>query len=79
MTEETQTPESDKPGPRPQFRVWLVQQGSDGKPVWTELGGLWPTRKGAGYSGALKGPLAATQGRIVVLPASAAAPAEGAA
>lgn len=79
MTEETQTPESDKPGPRPQFRAWLVQDGPDGKPVWTELGGLWTTKKGAGYAGTLKAPVAATQGRIVVLPASTAAPSGGAA
>ncbi len=79
MTEETPTPEGNASGPRPQFRAWLVQDGPDGKPVWTELAGLWPTRKGAGYTGSLKAPVATTQGRIVVLPASTAAPAEGAA
>lgn len=79
MTEETQTPEGNTPGPRPRFRAWLVQDGPDGKPVWTELGGLWPTRKGAGYSGSLKVPLAAIAGRIVVLPATAAPASDAAA
>lgn len=53
---------------RPQYRVWLVQDQPDGKAKWTEICGLWPTQTNAGFKGNLKKPLAATEGRIVVMP-----------
>lgn len=71
MTEQTQkqTPEAPK-GSRPGFRAWLVQDTPEGEARWTELSGLWPTKSGKGFKGALSTPVAATEGRIVILPAT---------
>lgn len=71
MTKATQnqTPEAPK-GSRPRFRVWLVQDTPEGEAHWTELSGLWPTKSGKGFKGALSTPIAATEGRIVILPAT---------
>ena len=78
MSEETTTPTAEATsGPRPTFRAWIVQDGPDGKPVWTELSGLWPAKSGKGYSGTLKGPLAVTGGRIVITPAGKSPDKEG--
>ena len=78
MTDQTHNTAAGKsPGTRPQFRVWLVQETPDGETNWTELCGLWPTKSGKGFKGALKAPLAATEGRIVVLPATAKSGKEG--
>jgi|OM-RGC.v1.032665191 hypothetical protein len=55
---------------RPIYRLWLVEDGPEGQPQWTALTGLWRTRKGNGFTGSLTQPVAATGGRLVVLPAS---------
>lgn len=71
MFKATQTNTQDKPsGTRPTWRLWLVQDTPEGETRWTELSGLWPTKSGKGFKGALRTPLAAAQGRIVVLPAT---------
>ncbi len=71
MTTQTQnTAEQAPKGSRPKFRAWLVQDTPEGEAHWTELSGLWPTKSGAGFKGTLRTPLAATEGRIVILPAS---------
>lgn len=57
-------------GSRPKFRAWLVQDTPEGEAHWTELSGLWPTKSGKGFKGNLTTPLAATEGRLVILPAS---------
>ena len=60
-----------KPLPeRPRYRAWLVQDADDGSAVWTEMTGLWPTKSGKGYCGTIRNPIAAAQGRLVVLPAA---------
>ncbi|NKE48773.1 hypothetical protein HB662_28670 [Roseomonas frigidaquae] len=58
---------------RPGYRAWLVLDNTTGgDPIWTELTGLWPTRKG-GLSGAIRKPLPQLAGfanpRLVILPA----------
>lgn len=71
MTTETETHDENKPaGARPKFRVWLVQDTPEGEPHWTDLAGLWPTKSGKGFKGALSTPIAATEGRLVILPAT---------
>lgn len=71
MTKENATNEQSKPaGARPKFRAWLVQDTPEGEAHWTELSGLWPTKSGKGFKGALTTPLAATEGRLVILPAT---------
>lgn len=71
MTNATQTNQAETPrGSRPSFRAWLVQDTPEGEAHWTELSGLWPTKSGKGFKGALRTPLAATTGRLVILPAS---------
>ncbi|MEO1324960.1 MAG: hypothetical protein AAFV59_18365 [Pseudomonadota bacterium] len=54
-------------GTKPMYRVWLVQEEEDGTPKWTEVSGLWPNKADNGFSGKLSKPIAATEGRIVVL------------
>ncbi|MFG6554968.1 hypothetical protein [Sulfitobacter sp. 1A16808] len=54
---------------RPRYRAWLVQDTEDGKGAWTEITGLWPTKTGKGFSGSIRKPLAAAEGRLVILPA----------
>lgn len=63
-------PASERPSERPSFRAWLVIDREDSEGDWIELAGLWPTKSGTGYRGALKTPVNATQGRIVILPAT---------
>lgn len=71
MTNETKTNDQSKStGSRPKFRAWLVQDTPEGEAHWTELSGLWPTKSGKGFKGNLTTPLAATEGRLVILPAS---------
>ena len=71
MTDATQTNTQERPsGTRPAWRLWLVQDTPEGEAHWTELSGLWPTKSGKGFKGTLRTPLAATTGRIVVLPAT---------
>lgn len=71
MTNATQTNPAEKSNSsRPKFRAWLVQDTPEGEPHWTELSGLWPTKSGKGFKGALRTPLAATEGRLVILPAT---------
>lgn len=71
MTNETETDDQPKAtGSRPKFRAWLVQDTPEGEAHWTELSGLWPTKSGKGFKGNLTTPLAATEGRLVILPAS---------
>jgi hypothetical protein len=70
MTDATTQNTEEKKGVRPNFRAWLVQDTEEGEPRWTELSGLWPTKSGAGFKGALRTPLAATTGRLVILPAT---------
>lgn len=71
MTNETETNDQSKStGLRPKFRAWLVQDTPEGEAHWTELSGLWPTKSGKGFKGNLTTPLAATEGRLVILPAS---------
>jgi hypothetical protein len=71
MTNETETNDHAKStGSRPKFRAWLVQDTPEGEAHWTELSGLWPTKSGKGFKGNLTTPLAATEGRLVILPAS---------
>jgi hypothetical protein len=59
---------------KPDYRVWLVQDRTDGrKPDWTELAGVWPLKTGNnGYSGRADTPVALREGklmgRIVILP-----------
>ncbi len=48
---------------------WLATDKPDGKAEWTELAGLWPTRTGKSYSGALR-QLVTAAWRIVILPAA---------
>jgi len=64
-------------GERPRFRAWLVTDKPDGTAEWTELAGLWSTKTGTGYSGALRQPVAAAAGRIVILPATSTPAKEG--
>lgn len=64
---ETQAPRAPE---RPHFRAWLVQDDKEGNPVWQELTGLWPTKSGTGYRGAIRKPVTATTGRLVILPAA---------
>ncbi len=66
----TKTTSNDRPKSRPNFRVWLVQDTTEGESRWTELAGLWPTNSGKGFKGGLRTPVSATTGRIIVLPAS---------
>lgn len=54
---------------RPSFRAWIVQDKDGEDPTWTELAGLWPTRKGNGFTGTLRQPVALAGGRLVILPA----------
>lgn len=71
MTNETETNDQPKnTGSRPKFRAWLVQDAPEGEAHWTELSGLWRTKSGKGFKGNLTTPLAATEGRLVILPAS---------
>ncbi len=71
MTDTTTNQEQEKPsGTRPNFRAWLVQDTPEGEAHWTELSGLWPTKSGKGFKGSLKTPIAATTGRLVILPAT---------
>jgi len=71
MTDATQTQTQDKPsGTRPKFRAWLVQDTPEGEAHWTELSGLWPTKSGKAFKGNLRTPIAATEGRLVILPAT---------
>jgi hypothetical protein len=78
MTNETETNDQSKSaGSRPKFRAWLVQDTPEGEAHWTELSGLWPTKSGKGFKGNLTTPLAATEGRLVILPASFKAGKEG--
>lgn len=58
------------PPMRPIYRAWFVQDGEDGKSIWTELSGLWPTKSGNGYRGAIKQSQMLDRGRLVVLPAT---------
>jgi hypothetical protein len=58
------------PPMRPIYRAWFVQETEDGKSIWTELSGLWPTNSGKGYRGSLKQPQMLDRGRIVILPAT---------
>ena len=79
MTTKTET--EKQRGPRPVFRAWLVTDAThpetgEAKPLWTEVTGLWPTKTGSGYSGALNKPFPATTGRLVILPARIGAPGE---
>jgi hypothetical protein len=62
------TPEPAPQGSRPLYRVYLVEDQPEGNPKWTELSGLWPTKTGTGFKGNLKTPIAATGGRIIVMP-----------
>ena len=71
MTNENESNDQTKStGSRPKFRAWLVQDMPEGEAHWTELSGLWPTKSGKGFKGNLVTPLAATEGRFVILPAS---------
>ncbi len=77
MTNEPSQQAGESGRARPTLRVWLVTDKPDGKPEWMELAGLWPTKTGKGYSGALRQPVAATAGRIVILPAASNPAKEG--
>ena len=58
MTTEHETQDQTKSaGARPKFRAWLVQDTPEGEAHWTELSGLWPTKSGTGFKGALRTPL----------------------
>jgi hypothetical protein len=75
----TNTEPAKQRGPRPTFRAWLVTDAThpetgESKPLWTEVTGLWPTKTGSGFSGALTKPLPVTTGRLVILPAHVGAP-----
>ena len=77
MTTKTKTAAAKQPGPRRTFRAWLVTNpaGDDGKPLWTEVTGLWPTKTGSGLSGPVTKPLPMTSGgRLVILPATVRQP-----
>ena len=72
QTETAKRPQST--GRRPTHRAWLVTDRPDSdKPLWTELTGLWPTRKGSGLSGGVARPVALADGfltgHLVILPA----------
>ena len=54
---------------RPAFRAWIVQDRDGEEPAWTELAGLWPTKKGSRFTGTLRQPVALAGGRLVILPA----------
>lgn len=69
-TEHDTQDQTNSAGARPKFRAWLVQDTPEGEAHWTELSGLWPTKSGTGFKGALRTPLAATEGRLVILPAT---------
>jgi hypothetical protein len=74
------TAQAKHTGNRPTLRVWLVTDAphpdtGEVKPMWTEVTGLWPTKTGSGYSGALTKPVQFTTGRLVVLPAHVGHPA----
>lgn len=69
MSDHTQTP-TRKSTERPRYRAWLVQDGADGSPHWSEVTGLWPTKSGTGFCGSIRKPVAATAGRLVILPAN---------
>ena len=70
MTNQRETKEQKKSATeRPRYRAWLVQDSEDGKGSWTEITGLWPTKTGKGFSGAIRQPVAAATGRLVILPA----------
>lgn len=59
MTTEHKTQDQTKSASaRPKFRAWLVQDTPEGEAHWTELSGLWPTKSGTGFKGALRTPLA---------------------
>ncbi|WP_157956303.1 hypothetical protein [Acuticoccus yangtzensis] len=57
-------------GQRPQFRAYIVREDEDGQAEWTEISGLWPTKSLAGFSGTLQTPIAVTNGRLVIMPAT---------
>jgi hypothetical protein len=54
---------------RPEMRAWIVQDREGQPSTWTELAGLWRTKKGAGFSGAIRKPAPVPAGRLVILPA----------
>ncbi len=42
-----------KTGQKPTYEVFIVQDGAEGKAVWTKIGAAWPHKDGKGFS--LKG------------------------
>ena len=69
MTNDDPTTRPQDGKERPSFRAWIVQDRDGGDPRWTELAGLWPTKKGNGFTGTLRQPAALAGGRLVILPA----------
>ncbi|WP_149541453.1 hypothetical protein [Siccirubricoccus phaeus] len=73
----TAKPQTGQPeGERPPFRAWIVIDGTDGgKPIWTEVTGLWPTQKGDSLTGQVRRPLrnlsTSDRPRLVIMPSKA--------
>jgi hypothetical protein len=42
-----------KTGQKPAYEVFTVEDGAEGKAVWTKIGAAWPHKDGKGFS--LKG------------------------
>ncbi len=67
-------PEAEPPkGERPPYRAWIVIDGvGGGKPIWTELTGLWPSQQREGLTGQIRRPLpnvsTTNRPRLVILP-----------